>query len=74
MPPIRLDSKTDMAAIPILRKTIAYFEEPARGPLPTDIYEAQYWEMAGAHAMLMNGLLNVYKVPSRCSMPRKAKN
>lgn len=56
-----------MAAIPILRKTVAYFEEPARGSVPADIYEAQYWEMAGAHACLMNGLLNVYQVRGRRS-------
>lgn len=61
-----MDPRT-MAVIPTLRKTVAYFEEPARGPVPADIYEAQYWEMAGAHACLMNGLLNVYNVRQRCS-------
>ncbi|KAH9834588.1 uncharacterized protein C8Q71DRAFT_859565 [Rhodofomes roseus] len=50
-----------MASVPALRKALAYFEEPSRGPVPADIYEAQYWEMAGAHACLMNGLLNVYQ-------------
>jgi len=35
--------------------------KPARGPQPKDIYQAQLWEMAGAHAFLMNALLHVYE-------------
>lgn len=46
----------------ILRKALTAFEKPAGGPVPKDIYEAQHWEMAGAHACLMNGLLSVYEV------------
>ena len=46
----------------ILRKALAAFENPAGGPCPSDIYQAQYWEMAGAHACLMNGLLSIYEV------------
>ncbi|GJE89575.1 hypothetical protein PsYK624_056790 [Phanerochaete sordida] len=45
----------------ILREALAAFEKPAAGPCPEDIYQAQYWEMAGAHACLINGLLSVYE-------------
>lgn len=51
-----------MSAPEILRKALKAFEEPAGGPCPKDIYQAQYWEMAGAHACIMNGLLSVYDV------------
>lgn len=34
----------------------------AKGPQPKDIYDAQQWEMAGAHVVIMNGLLHLYKV------------
>ena len=46
----------------ILRKALAAFEKPAAGPVPKDIYQAQHWEMAGAHACIINGLLSVYNV------------
>ena len=51
-----------MSTVEALRKALAAFEKPAAGACPRDIYQAQYWEMAGAHACLMNGLLSVYEV------------
>ncbi|KAI0076837.1 hypothetical protein K474DRAFT_1662382 [Panus rudis PR-1116 ss-1] len=50
-----------MSTVNILRDTLQYFEEPSRGPQPSDVYQAQYWEMAGAHALLINGLLSIYE-------------
>lgn len=44
-----------------LRKCVAEFTAESAGPQPSDVYAAQTWEMAGAHAFLMNGLLNVYE-------------
>ncbi|KAG6899611.1 hypothetical protein C0993_008773 [Termitomyces sp. T159_Od127] len=51
-----------MSTVQTLRTSIDKFQEKCSGPQPKDIYEAQQWEMAGAHAMLINGLLNVYEV------------
>ncbi|KAG6902449.1 hypothetical protein C0995_016310 [Termitomyces sp. Mi166 len=53
-----------MSTVQTLRASIEKFQENSRGPQPKDIYEAQQWEMAGAHAMLINGLLNVYEAVS----------
>ncbi|KAG6891677.1 hypothetical protein C0992_010079 [Termitomyces sp. T32_za158] len=50
-----------MSTVETLRTSIDKFQEKCSGPQPNDIYEAQQWEMAGAHAMLFNGLLNVYE-------------
>ena len=46
----------------ILQSALDAFKGPAAGAQPKDIYQAHYWEMAGAHAMLINGLLSVYEV------------
>ncbi|KIP12147.1 hypothetical protein PHLGIDRAFT_17748 [Phlebiopsis gigantea 11061_1 CR5-6] len=50
-----------MSTPDVLRKALADFEPAAKGAVPKDIYKAQHWEMAGAHACLMNGLLSVYE-------------
>ncbi|KAG6866107.1 hypothetical protein C0991_008414 [Blastosporella zonata] len=50
-----------MSTIQTLRSGIETFLTHGSGSQPKDIYMAQQWEMAGAHAMLMNGLLNVYE-------------
>ncbi|KAG5351184.1 hypothetical protein J132_00300 [Termitomyces sp. J132] len=50
-----------MSTVQTLLDSIEKFQEKSSGPQPKDIYEAQQWEMAGAHAMLVNGLLNVYE-------------
>ncbi|KDQ13918.1 hypothetical protein BOTBODRAFT_66387 [Botryobasidium botryosum FD-172 SS1] len=36
----------------------------ADGPAPSDIFIRQQWEMAGAHAMIANGLISVYEQAS----------
>lgn len=51
-----------MSATPVLRKALDTLRGPAGGAQPKDIFQAQYWEMAGAHALLLNGLLSVYEV------------
>lgn len=51
-----------MSTVETLRSSLQTFLQTARGPQPKDIYAAQQWEMAGAHAFLINGLLNVYEV------------
>lgn len=52
-----------MSTVQVIRSSVETFTNgPARGPQPKDIYEAQQWEMAGAHACIMNGLLNIYEV------------
>jgi hypothetical protein len=51
-----------MSTVQVLRSSLETFTDAARGPQPKDIYEAQQWEMAGAHACLVNGLLNLYEV------------
>jgi len=51
-----------MSTVQILRSSCENFTNVARGSQPKDIYEAQQWEMAGAHACLVNGLLNLYEV------------
>lgn len=38
------------------------FRGPASGPIPTDPFQYQYWEMAGAHALFVNGLIGIYEV------------
>ncbi|KAG6910790.1 hypothetical protein DXG01_007678 [Tephrocybe rancida] len=50
-----------MSTAQTLRASIQKFQTKSSGPQPNDIYTAQQWEMAGAHAMLMNALLNVYE-------------
>ncbi|KAG6828495.1 hypothetical protein H0H92_007811 [Tricholoma furcatifolium] len=50
-----------MSTTQTLRASIEKFLEKGSGTQPKDIYDAQQWEMAGAHAMLMNALLNVYE-------------
>lgn len=51
-----------MSTAQTLRSSLETFAATSYGPQPKDIYVAQQWEMAGAHAMLMNGLLNIYEV------------
>lgn len=36
----------------------------ANGPQPTDAYALPTWETAGAHGMILVGLINVYEVSS----------
>lgn len=48
--------------IETLRRALEVFRVPSSGPQPKDIYKAQHWEMAGAHAFLVNALLSVYEV------------
>ncbi|KAF8517012.1 hypothetical protein BU17DRAFT_67127 [Hysterangium stoloniferum] len=50
-----------MSTIHFLRNGLENFTEAAFGARPEDIYEVQQWEMAGSHAMLTNGLLNIYQ-------------
>ena len=38
------------------------FSKASTGAVPSDTYQAQQWEMAGAHAFLVNDLLNIYEV------------
>ncbi|KAJ3557532.1 hypothetical protein NM688_g1426 [Phlebia brevispora] len=45
----------------VLRQALEALQRLAAGPQPNDIYDAQRWEMAGAHALLVNGLLSVYE-------------
>ncbi|KAJ3478350.1 hypothetical protein NLI96_g9818 [Meripilus lineatus] len=47
--------------IETLRRALEVFRVPSSGPQPKDIYKAQHWEMAGAHAFLVNALLSVYE-------------
>jgi hypothetical protein len=51
-----------MSTVKVIRSSLESFTNPSRGPQPKDIYEAQQWEMAGAHASIMNGLLSLYEV------------
>lgn len=51
-----------MSTSQTLRTSLETFTKASSGSVPKDIYAAQQWEMAGAHGMLMNGLLNVYEV------------
>lgn len=60
-----------MSTQDVLRKALAAFEEPAGGSVPKDIYKAQHWEMAGAHACLMNGLLSVYEQATTVSKDKE---
>ncbi|RDB20005.1 hypothetical protein Hypma_012884 [Hypsizygus marmoreus] len=53
-----------MSIIESLRTSLETFKRSSLGPQPKDIYAAQHWEMAGAHAMLVNALLNVYEKSS----------
>lgn len=42
----------------------------ANGPYPTDAYAQPTWETAGAHGMILEGLINIYEVSTslqRCS-------
>ena len=51
-----------MSTPDVLRKALADLKPHAAGPLPKDHFQAISWEMAGAHACLMNGLLSLYEV------------
>ncbi|VDC04790.1 unnamed protein product [Peniophora sp. CBMAI 1063] len=51
-----------MSAEEIMQNALGELVELCRGPRPTDVYQAQYWGMAGAHALLLNGLLHLYKI------------
>ncbi|KAJ3557533.1 hypothetical protein NM688_g1425 [Phlebia brevispora] len=44
-----------------LRKALEVFRGPASTPVPTDPYEYQRWEMAGAHALFVHALLSIYE-------------
>ena len=55
-------STSEVSTEKILRDALGAFERPAGGPCPTDPFQTQYWEMAGSHAYLINGLLSVYEV------------
>ncbi|KAG6850646.1 hypothetical protein H0H93_010839 [Arthromyces matolae] len=50
-----------MSTTETLRLSIKKSLEKGSAGQPKDIYEAQQWEMAGAHAMILNALLNVYE-------------
>jgi len=60
-----------MSTMQTLRSCLESFSKVSSGAIPTDIYEAQQWEMAGAHAFLVNGLLNIYEKAS--SIPHEKK-
>lgn len=45
-----------------LKLALSTLMESAKGSLPADTFEAQQWGMAGSHACIINGLLNVYMV------------
>ncbi|KAI0790956.1 hypothetical protein C8Q75DRAFT_82617 [Abortiporus biennis] len=47
--------------VEVLKHALQSFENPSRGPKPEDCFLAQYWEMAGAHACLINSLLSIYE-------------
>jgi hypothetical protein len=51
-----------MSTVQTLRSCLKTFAKASAGTVPADIYEAQQWEMAGAHAFLTSGLLNIYEV------------
>lgn len=53
-----------MSTVENLRSSVETFKNASSGSQPKDVYVAQQWEMAGAHAMLMNGLLSVYEKSS----------
>ncbi|KAG6910787.1 hypothetical protein DXG01_007675 [Tephrocybe rancida] len=58
-----------MSAVDALRTSIEKSQSKSAGPQPKDIYTVQQWEMAGAHATLLNALLNVYE--KSASIPAK---
>lgn len=59
-----------MSTSPFLRNALNIVKKAAVGGQPSDLYEAQYWEMAGAHALLINGLLSIYEVSEcACALP-----
>lgn len=45
-----------------LRDAIEAFRPSAGGPVPTDPWTVQYWDMAGAHVTFLNALLGIYEV------------
>ncbi|KAG5638783.1 hypothetical protein H0H81_010204 [Sphagnurus paluster] len=47
--------------IEILRSSVETLKNASLGSIPKDLYVAQRWAMAGAHGMMMNGLLCVYE-------------
>lgn len=51
-----------MSTPAFLRESLDTIKKSASGGQPSDPFQAQYWEMAGAHALLINGLLSVYEV------------
>lgn len=51
-----------MATVQILKGALNVLEEPSRGSRPKDVYQAQHWEMAGAHTFLLNALLGLVEV------------
>ena len=53
-----------MSAEETMQNALDELIESCRGPRPADVYQAQYWGMAGAHALLLNGLLHLFKVCS----------
>lgn len=55
-----MSSSLDTAAS--LRKSLATLMETAKGSQPADPFVAQAWEMAGAHAFMINALLDLYEV------------
>jgi len=50
--------------VQVLQNSLETFSRASFGPVPSDIYEAQYWEMAGAHGCIIVGLLNIYEKSS----------
>lgn len=45
-----------------LRQAVEAFRPSAGGPIPTDPWTAQYWDMASAHVTFLNALLGIYEV------------
>ncbi|EKM52231.1 uncharacterized protein PHACADRAFT_186418 [Phanerochaete carnosa HHB-10118-sp] len=44
-----------------LRAAVEGFRPSGSGPVPTDPWTMQYWEMSNAHAMILNALLAIYE-------------
>ncbi|GJE97017.1 hypothetical protein PsYK624_132270 [Phanerochaete sordida] len=47
-----------------LRDSLEAFKSSAGGPVPSDPWAMQHWEMAGAHATFLNALLAIYEQAS----------
>ena len=45
-----------------LRRAVEFFRPTAGGPVPTDPWTAQTWDMACAHVTFLYALLGIYEV------------